>query len=662
MIGMRAEMAARVRALPVPRWRLGASCAAVLAPRERIGVCEWAERSIVLGPRVTRLPGRLDLARMPYMREPLEAVADPDVNEINLMASTQVSKSTFMHVATAYAVDCDPGPILWVLPDEETAKEVLDEKVVPIFEDSPALRGHLPRGRGKTRIRVRFDNSDLHIAWPRSPMKLASKAKKWLMLDEVDKFPESSSKEADPVSLVMERRQTYKGEGKVVIASTPTDHMGLIWRRYAMSDRRTLRCPCPRCGFYQRLDMSGLKWPKKDTASGLRGPTPAEIAAKKLAWYECQNPKCRARIEERERWAMVTAGVWCPEGCEVVAKRPAKGKGRGKGRAAAQGATVAQGYEIVGDYIETGHRGYWLNSFYSWWRDFSDIAAEWILAQDDLTRHQNFTNSWLAELWHHETLKHDAGRLAGVAQGYERGDVPGKDPVVLVCGVDKQQEHIWFVVRAYNAEGASWLVDYGRLDAMAGTDELEFFESAVIKRDWRRSDGERLHLVAGFVDSRYDGEKVLRFVRRQQPLMSASQGAENRPHSPLQQIRWDPKGRGKNVKHGLDYWRVNTELFKDVLAEKIARGDNWFVFSDTCEEYAKQLFAEHKAQVKGKREDRWMLKPGQKDNHLWDCEVLCEAAAFKAGVGRGKLPRVPGAKLSGEAWLERMAAARRGRR
>ena len=58
------------------------------------------------------------------------------------------------------------------------------------------------------------------------------------------------------------------------------------------------------------------------------------------------------------------------------------------------------------------------------------------------------------------------------------------------------------------------------------------------------------------------------------------------------------------------------------------------VYKDCDEEYAEQVTAEHKINVKNgsKVRQEWVQKTSHADNHLLDCEVYAMAAADTLGV------------------------------
>ncbi|HEC04620.1 MAG TPA: hypothetical protein ENI84_00280 [Thiothrix sp.] len=88
----------------------------------RIPVSQWAERHRV----VTRGPlegTRWRNSTTPYLAGIMDASFFPSVETIIIVAAPQVGKSALVDTCIGYVADRDPGPVLYVYPDEDTAAE-----------------------------------------------------------------------------------------------------------------------------------------------------------------------------------------------------------------------------------------------------------------------------------------------------------------------------------------------------------------------------------------------------------------------------------------------------------------------------------------------------------------------------------------------------------
>ena len=100
------------------------------------------------------------------------------------------------------------------------------------------------------------------------------------MMDEVDKYPGASNKEADPIKLATERTKTFHNK-KIYITSTPTLKTGHIWKEKEDADiEKHFFVPCPHCGEYIELLFPNIRFPDDE---GMSYADRAEFAT-----YVCQ--------------------------------------------------------------------------------------------------------------------------------------------------------------------------------------------------------------------------------------------------------------------------------------------------------------------------------------------------------------------------------------
>lgn len=570
---------------------------------ERPPVSAWAEASIVLSPAVSAEPGPLSLARTPYLREPLDAFGDPDVTSITLKTSTQVGKTMTMLLMVGYAVDQDPGPALFVMPVENQARDISNERMRPILTSTPVLRRHFGANKyDVTLLRYRLDRMTLHFAWAGSASELASRPKRYLWFDETNKYPRFSGQEADPIKLGEERQRTYTLNRKSVKASTPTTRGAYIDRDYRRSDQRRFHVPCPLCEGLQPLEFGRLKWPEGERDAD-------QVRAGKLAWYECKH--CGGRIPEQAKVGMVAGGRWVAEG----ASGP--------------------------------HRGYWLNALYSPWLTFSDVAAEFLDSRQAPELLMNFVNSWLAEEWEEEVDTVEVSTTSAVDNKAVLG-VPPAGTVVLLVGVDVQKDHVWYTVRAWQEEEDSQLVESGRLQSADGQSDMEQVADLLLRGSWTSADGTVLEARAVAMDSRYRRNEVLALARQYPERVFAVQGSGSPMMTPYTYGYADKRpGRGsKRVRKGSPkIWNLDTGHYKTLIARLMRQG-KFRIPSDADGDYQRQIQSEHKIVEEdkfGRKVERWEKKPGFDANHLWDAEVYETAIADVLGYWRGDLVQRPAA-------------------
>ena len=202
------------------------SVTAAFKPPPKISLSEWAEDYRRLSPESSASPGRINLDRTPYMREPMDMVGTVGVKSVAMMTSAQVGKSTFIENVIGYYVHLDPCPILHISPTLDSMKMFSKERLAPMIRDTPVLRDKVrdakTRDSGNTIASKRFPGGHIAMVGSNAPAGLASRPIRILVADEVDRFERSAGTEGDPLKLGIKRTTTYWNR-VLVFVSTPGD-------------------------------------------------------------------------------------------------------------------------------------------------------------------------------------------------------------------------------------------------------------------------------------------------------------------------------------------------------------------------------------------------------------------------------------------------------
>ena len=334
-----------VKPYTVPSWIYKA--VQKLRPVERIPVSQWAERHRVL-PDNNAIPGMWRNSVTPYLVEIMDTFSDDMVEEIVFVKPTQVGGTASMENMLGSLISQDPAPTMIVYPSDTLAERVVESKLEPMIKKCRPLAEKYREHESK-KLELRFTDMTVYLTGANSPADLASTNIRNLFLDEVDKFPGASKKEADPVSLARERTKTYRHNRKIFITSTPTLKTGHIWKAKEQADvEKHYFVPCPHCGEYIELVFAQIKWPSKEDV-----PESADRA--EMAVYACQ--KCGGVITDQDKGKMLQAGRWQP-----VRQKTKHAK------------SVA----------------FWMNTLYSPFTRFSEIAREFMKSKDDPDLFHNF--------------------------------------------------------------------------------------------------------------------------------------------------------------------------------------------------------------------------------------------------------------------------------
>jgi phage terminase large subunit GpA-like protein len=579
---------------PAPRYR--ASWAAHLEPPLVLPLDEWADGRVFLPREMAPEPGLLNLDRTPYLREILRAWSDPDVEENVLQCGTQLGKSTAVLLAMAQCIAEEPAPMMVVLATLETAKKFSRQRVSPLIRSNAFLADKLPtksRDGGNTVLLKEFTGGTLALSGANSAASLASMSAKNLLGDEFDDWPDDVDGQGEPVGLVIPRQDSFGSRARRMFVSSPKKPKGaagIEQRRLAGTDER-YEVPCPHCGEFQELEWGneesphGIKWQTKDGK-----PLLATVG------YSCAH--CRSLIPESAKPQMLAAGRW-------IAKNP--------------GART---------------RSFLLPSLYSplGWLSWRQMVQEWCRAQDakrrgDTEPLKTFTNTRLAKTWEDAGVALESATLKQQAEAFPLKFVPS-DALVLLAGVDVQDDRFEVAVYAIGPKGAMWTADTMVLVCNPALEESWNDLDAALLQRYEHEDGFELGIEAFAVDTggHYTHE-AYNFVRSRPPHRKAHaiKGGD-KPGMPIvgSATSVDVNWRGRILKGGVKLWHIGVNAAKDRLFGLMRAKDRVIHFSNELDdEFFEQITAEQRVQQKTARGKRfvWVKRKGRARNEQLDLAV-----------------------------------------
>lgn len=583
---------------PAPKWTAD-ELAAWRAP-ERLTVSSWADTHRYLDARTSSEPGKYSSKRTPYSREWMNSANCSWVRQVTIIAGTQLGKTETLNNVLGFAIHQDPGPAMVVMPRNPDVRLASQRRILPMIMASPVLRAELTEHEHDVKnVEIAFRRAILYVRSSQSPADLASVPVRFLLADEVDKYPKWAGDEAAPLDLARERQKTFWNR-LAYVTTTPTTRDATGWSEYEDGDRRRYQVPCPDCGGYQVLEWSNVRYPEDATARTVQRGESAAV-------YPCTH--CGVLIPDSAKPAMLERGLWVPEGIDLE-------EWIAEGRAADR----------------EPHRSYHLGSIYSPWVTWGDIAAKWLTSKDRPERLQNFVNSWLAEPWEDKVeapTESDVDRA--IVPGWKHAD--GKIPDGVLCataGCDVQKDGIWVVVRGWGWDGQTWLLYAAKVD------DFEQLADVLFRNDWTPPAAKSRGVRAAFIDSRHRRSECIEFARQYRTVKLA-QGVDRT--SPLdftsQKLEKHPD-TGQPLQSSVSVWSLTVSRFKDLHAEQMRDPERWHLPEDVTDDYRRQVVAEQKVRkrVRNREREMWVLKPGSKANHLLDCEVYAVAAGRLIQVER----------------------------
>jgi phage terminase large subunit GpA-like protein len=553
----------------------------VLSPAEDMTVSEWAEQYRMLDSKSSAMPGTWDNNVTPYLVGVMDEFNNYETEQIIFVKPTQIGGTEAMQNMIGYIVAQDPAPTMIVYPTDVLAKSVSENRLQPMLTATPEISKIFDKRSAL--LELQFENMYLTLVGSNSPSSLSSKPIRYLMMDEVDKYPGASNKEADPIKLALERTKTFHNR-KIYITSTPTLKSGHIWKAKEAADiEKHYFVPCPHCEEFIELKWDYVKYPEDESMSYADR---AEVAN-----YVCN--VCGCIITDNDKHNMIRLGEW------RVVRHNTK-------------------------YVRSV--AYWINTLYSPFVRWADITKEYLISKDDPEEQQNFINSWLAEPWEDTKLRTNADLVMERQTGVPEFIVPSWARMIT-GGVDVQETSLYWTIRAWGEYFTSQNIAHGQV--------LSFEEiDRVMNLEYMTEDNEPMIVNLCLVDSGDQTDAVYDFCASHTDYAMPAKGSS---HALTGSYRISKINKEGSSAYGLSLVLVDGAKYKDAISSRMRKMNgkgSWMVYKDCDMEYATQVTNEHKVNVKkgGQVQQVWQKKYSHADNHYLDCEVYCLAAADIMGV------------------------------
>jgi len=571
---------------------IGRAWLAVFAPPPRMTVSEWANERRVLSEESSAHPGKYSTDMTPYAVEWMDSVNDPTATGTVLMVASQLSKTECQNNVVGYFIDIEPAPMLMVQPTIDLGESWSKERLAPMVRDTPALHGKVAdvksRDSGNTILHKTFPGGNLAIAGANAPSGLASRPRRVVLLDEVDRFPPSAGSEGDPCALAIRRTETF-WNAVIFMTSTPTvKGRSRIEAEWEGSDQRRWWCPCPKCTHEQVLNWSQVKFEATDGSD---------------AWYECAG--CKARLTDEQRRGLVKAGRW-------VAEFPER---------------TVRGYHLSGIASLFRHKKGYKSRLHQMVVENLSAKAK---GKETL---RTWVNTFLAETWE------DEGESVAWEPLMARRENWGECPegcLIITAGADVQGDRIEIEFVGWGVGEESWSLDYVVIMGDFNRPEIQDEVDAQMKRTWRHPGGAELRITAAFIDSGHKTKSVYAFTKKRERLKIFAAKGRGGPGIPIVSR---PTRQGK-IRAAL--FSVGTDTAKELIYSRLTSADlgpGYMHFpSDRDETWFRQLTSETK--VTRYRDGVAFSKfenPSKARNEALDCRVYNHGALATLNISWEKL-------------------------
>jgi len=551
---------------------------------------EWIEENCELPPESgAKLKGPIDTSVTAYTRGIYDAYADNSVRFLTLAKSAQVGGTLVLKNLVLWDIANNPGPGLYVTANVKLAGHFNDRELEPHFRHCREVERLANRKRGEwSKLEKIFSNgATLGLIGSNSPSNLGYRPVMNLKMDEVDKWPGESNKEAPADQLAEARTKSYGDVRKVLATSTPTIENGAIWQRFLRGSQEKYYVPCPHCGFKQELHFfyreseknGGVWWPedcrREDGSYDLD-------RVERETRYRCVS--CDEPIHNDKKSAMNLAGEWVKTNSNAP----------------------------------VSHRSFHISALYSPFETWGGIAKAFLQSKNAAGRMHDFFNNYLGLPWTRQATvvkRSVIKEIVEISPTYRRGELPIK-PIVITMTVDVQRENFWWVIRAWERTGVSYLIDYGP--------SISYEDLREIVSTEYEFDGQKYKIYKAMIDSGYAAKHIagvydqcIRSGGKFFPSKGAtkSQGLRSSVrHSPIEYKQWPL------VLETYDDDIYKEELYRRRIKER--EGKAWYLPVDINNEYIDQLTAERLVERTSPRGGIEFVWESSRDNHLGDCEKM----------------------------------------
>lgn len=503
-------------------------------PRKIEPTSQWAAKHRKLTSEDSSSPGEWRNEKTPWLVDVMDDMSDGSpVWKQTLVSGAQNGKtSAGLNVIAAWMAQ-SPAPTMIVLPNGTIAKEFGEQRLGPLIRTTKQLRKTLIKDLQRYKV---FLGGAIFMASAESGNDLRSKPIKNLYMDEIDGMPHEIKGEGSPISLAINRTNTFKAKRKIFLTSTPTEETtSAIWKEYLAGTMELFFVPCPHCHQEIVFEIEGLKWDRENLSR-----------IEETVHYECT--ECAKPIYEHQKTAMTRNGQWKPTRKDL-------------------------------ENVQEGVVSRRINSLYNPpdWISWVDIAYEFEASYRSPSKWRDFLNTKLALPVREATEKVDWESV------YHRGTI-GEMPytmlpngctivpkgvLFLTGGIDVGSNHIEVGVWGWGRNRHRWLIDHYRIDGNTQLQSTWDDLSLHVRHMYTNYQGVEMQVRPYLIDTSYIPEKVKPWIRTQnQLIVMGVDPMADKPNPVRIDTQADPTphgGQKKSTVGGLKMIFLDVSYFKAEL-------------------------------------------------------------------------------------------------
>lgn len=578
-------------------------------PADRREPWRWCEDHIKSIP-YSPLPGPFRSENSPWIREVMEAIVDPKIRLVSIIAAVQSSKTTSPELTLCYIIANLPGPCLWLDQTDEDAKDESESRLQKLFESCEPVKKLFPKNKNKQRnCTIHFSNGmTLWLLGAYNKTNLQRRSIRWLFGDETWRWPVGHMAEAEA------RTTAFGWLGKCVFMSQGGEENDDTHRKFETTDMREWHYKCPKCGKYIPYKWENVEW--DDDCKDENGEYDFSKINHSTA-LKC--PECGEYFEDSDRMRRILN----KDGKFIALNPNASKENVGfhwNALASMSWGKLAELYLRAKIAARKGDSSL-LQQFYQ-----KRLALAWREFAEDYRLEIASGSYNSGDVWDEEAGFNKLGEI--IAPPFAENEVIAP---LRIMSVDVQMNCFYLVVRAWSINGSSRLLWHEKVLTWEDIEEVQkrfrildnlvFVDAGYNSFEVYKHCGERNWIAlmgdnrANFFHRLPNGKTVLRF------------------YSPVKHIFIS-----RYVKCRMHFWS-NLNV-KDTLArirrnQNPADGATWEVPTDISEDYLKQMESEHRI----KKGNSWIWEQiGNRPNHYLDCEAMnCAGALMLKIVGNNKI-------------------------
>lgn len=574
----------------------------------------WAEQNVVLTVAY-RPPGAFSVDRSRYMIAPMEALNDPSVRQVNIMAPPRSGKTLLGEIFMLYSIANNPSSFLWVQQSKEQMDKMGGLRMQKLLKFCKPVKELLdPEDRfAVTQKHFKFTNEMTVVLGAAKIADLSSVGYRYILGDECWTYEEGMLAEAHA------RTDDFKNCSKELYISQG----GLIGTEWDMEFKKgsifEWAWICPKCKKeqtftwnYRRPDgkYAGLQWDSSCCKEGVWDIQKAGKSAHMLCVH------CLHRLEDspNTRWELMRTGKYIQ---------------------------TSEGFSTI--------KSFRWNSLCLPLITWSSLVEEFLFASEQ----EKMFNTVPMEKFDQKKLAISYGEKRNqllLEIAIEDYDINAERPDTvrfLTIDVQETSPHMWYIIREWDIKTSeSRLISYGSCNTWAEINELrikhrvkEFntlVDSGYATKDiytacakagrWGVIGGQRRWLCY-LATKGTSSPGFKHHIKGQEPIWRFYTEVE------IKGVNFgnDPKFAGVQ---GCPFVAWSTIKIKNILNGLVhGHGPKW-IAKEVDDVYRKQMTSERPIAVfkNGRKETSWEKYNPKDRNEYWDLEALQCLASNMAGI------------------------------